>query len=72
MYVMIICDNTSAITIVKDPKYHSKAKHTKSKYHYIRDMLKKQEVIMKKVPSKDSLVNPFMKALGILVFNNHV
>ena len=35
-------------------------------------MLKKQEVIVKKVPPKDNLANPCMKALGVLVFNNHI
>ena len=33
--VMILCDNTLAIAIVKGPKYCSKAKHIEGKYHYI-------------------------------------
>ena len=37
--VMILCDNTSAIAIAKDPKCHSKEKHIEGKYHYIQDML---------------------------------
>ena len=35
-------------------------------------MLKKQEVIVENVPLKDNLVDPFTKALGVLVFHNHV
>ena len=62
---MILCDNTSAIAIAKDPKCHSKEKHIEGNYHYIRDMLKKQEVAMDRVPSKNNLADPFTKAIGV-------
>ena len=35
--VKIFCDNTAALAVAKDPKYHGKTKHIKKRYHYIRD-----------------------------------
>lgn len=58
-----MCDNTSAIAITKDPKCRLKAKYIEGKYHCIRDMLKKQEVLIKRVSSKYDLANPFTKCL---------
>ena len=33
----IYCDNTSAISLSKNPIEHSKEKHIPIKYHYLRD-----------------------------------
>ena len=35
----IFCDNTVALVVAKDPKYHGKTKHIKKIYHYIRDAI---------------------------------
>lgn len=34
---IIYCDNTSAISLSKNPVQHSKSKHIPIKYHYLRD-----------------------------------
>lgn len=52
--LVIISDNTIAIT--KDMKCHSKAKHIEGKYYYIRDMLKRQEVWIERVSTKQNLL----------------
>jgi len=45
--VTIYYDNTVAIAVAKDPKYHGKTKHIKMKYHYIREAIIEQDVILK-------------------------
>ena len=35
----IFCDNTAALAMTKDLKYHRKTKHIKKRYHYIRDAI---------------------------------
>lgn len=52
--LVIISDNTIAIT--KDMKCHSKAKHIEGKYYYVSDMLKKQEVWIERVSTKQNLL----------------
>ena len=32
-HVTIFCDNTTALVMAKDPKYHEKTKHIKKRYH---------------------------------------
>lgn len=45
---IIFCDNSSAISITRDPNCHSKAMNIVGKYHYIRDMIMKHEVCVKR------------------------
>lgn len=52
--LVIMSDNTIAIT--KDMKCHSKAKHIEGKYYYVSDMLKKQEVWIERVSTKQNLL----------------
>ena len=40
---IIYCDNTSAISLSKNPVQHSKAKHSPIKYHYLRDQVANQK-----------------------------
>lgn len=70
--VVIMHDNTSAITITKDLKCHSKTKHIEWKYYYVRDMLKRHDVWIERVSSKDNIAYPFTKFLVINIFCNHV
>ena len=37
----VYCHDTSAINLSKNPTQHSKAKHIKIRYHFIRDYLQK-------------------------------
>lgn len=70
--VQLLCDNNSAISISRDPKCHSKAKHIEGRFHYIRDMIAKHQVKVDRVSSADNLADPFTKALSLNVFKNHV
>ena len=45
--VTIFCDNTAALAVAKDPKYHGKTKHIKKIYHYIRDAITDKDVVLK-------------------------
>lgn len=56
-----MCDNTSTIATTKDLKCHSKANHIEEKYYYVRDKLKRQEVWIQRVSTKDNVADPFTK-----------
>lgn len=70
--IMIFCDNSSAISIIRDPKCHSNAKHIAGKYYYIKEMIRKHEVCVEKVAFKNNLAYPFTKCLPVSVFSCHV
>eukprot|EP00253_Pinus_taeda_P007410 PITA_07410 len=61
--ISILCDNTSAISISKNPVMHSKTKHIPIKYHFLREQLLEQKVKLEYVPSKEQVADIFTKPL---------
>eukprot|EP00253_Pinus_taeda_P029057 PITA_29057 len=59
----IFCDNTSAISVSKNPIMHSKTKHIPIKYHFLREQVLEQKVKLEYVPSKDQVAVILTKPL---------
>lgn len=43
----IYCDNKPAIVLTKNSMFHSRSKHIDIKYHYIQDLVKDKEIMVK-------------------------
>ena len=56
----------------KELRNHEKGKHVKQKYHLIRDIVQRGDVIVTKIVTKDNLTDPFTKALPSKVFDCHL
>eukprot|EP00253_Pinus_taeda_P010139 PITA_10139 len=61
--ISILCDNTSAINISKNPFMHSKTKHIPIKYQFLREQVLEQKVKLEYVPSKEQVVDILTKPL---------
>eukprot|EP00253_Pinus_taeda_P014154 PITA_14154 len=61
--ISILCDNTSAISISKNPVMHLKTKHIPIKYHFLREQVLEQKVKLEYVPSKEQVANILTKPL---------
>ena len=61
--IVINCDNTSAISISKNPIVHSKTKHIPIKYHFLRDQVSQKVVILEYINTKEHIANIFTKPL---------
>ena len=61
--IPIMCDNTSAISISKNPIMHSKTKHIPIKYHFLREQALEHKVKLEYVPSKEQVADIFTKPL---------
>eukprot|EP00253_Pinus_taeda_P010132 PITA_10132 len=61
--ISILCDNTSAISISKNPVMHSKTKHIPIKYHFLREQVIEQKVKLEYVPSKEQVADILTKPL---------
>ncbi|CAM8956844.1 unnamed protein product [Rhodiola kirilowii] len=61
--VPIFCDNTSAISIAKNPVQHGKSKHIEIKHHFLRDCVKKELVTINFCRSEDQVADIFTKSL---------
>jgi hypothetical protein len=54
-------DNTSAISVSKNPVFHSKTKHIPIKYHFLREQVTNTVVSLHYIPSKDQIADFFTK-----------
>ena len=50
--------------MAKDPKYHEKTKHIKKRYHYIRDVITKKDVVLKHISTSNLVADPFTKLIA--------
>jgi hypothetical protein len=64
-HVPLQCDSTSAISVAKNPVLHSKTKHLKVRYHFLRD-----NVALIHVPTHDQLADIFTKPLDQATFTH--
>ena len=63
-------DNQSCIYLSKNPGDFAKSKHIDSRYHFVREQVEKQTVVLKKIGTKDNLADVFTKPLDNKQFYN--
>ena len=62
--IQIHCDNTSAISVSKNPVFHSNTKHIPIKYHFLRENVTNQIVQVHYIPTIEQIVDIFTKPLA--------
>jgi hypothetical protein len=67
-HVPLQCDSTSAISVAKNPVLHSKTKHIKVRYHFLRENVEKGKIALIHVPTHDQLADIFTKPLDQTTF----
>ena len=60
----ILCDNTSAISLSKNPIQHFRTKYIEIRYHFIRDHVQKGDICLDFVSTENQLADIFTKPLG--------
>jgi hypothetical protein len=66
--VPLLCDSTSAISIVKNPVLHSKTKHIDVRYHFLRDHQEKGDIELCHVDTQNQLADILTKPLDQATF----
>jgi hypothetical protein len=61
--ILIFCDNTSAISISKNPVMHSKMKHIPIKFHFLREQVTEKNIKVEYVGTKEQIADIFTKPL---------
>ena len=64
----ILCDNTSAINIAKNPVHHTRTKHIDIRHHFLRDHVEKGNITLVHCRTEDQLADIFTKALNWVSF----
>ena len=70
--VTVHCDSMTALAYAKDSKYHDRTKHIDIRYHYIRDMVAHNEVVLKHISTSLMIVDPLIKPIRRDAFQAHV
>ncbi|CAN1272233.1 Retrovirus-related Pol polyprotein from transposon TNT 1-94 [Linum perenne] len=61
--IPLLCDNTSAINMSKNPVQHSRTKHIEIKYHFLHDLVQNKIIDIQFVSTNDQLADLFTKPL---------
>jgi hypothetical protein len=62
--IPIHCDNTSAISVSKNPVFHSKTNHIPIKYNFLREQVTNQIVQIHYIPTTEQIADIFTKPLA--------
>eukprot|EP00253_Pinus_taeda_P028593 PITA_28593 len=60
----LMIDNTSAINLAKNPKFHDRTKHINTKYHLIRYHVEAKTIHLHHCSTNEKIADIFTKALG--------
>jgi hypothetical protein len=58
------CDNTSDISVSKNPFIHSKMNHIPIKYHFLKEKVTNRAVQLNYIPSTEQIADMFTKPLS--------
>jgi hypothetical protein len=61
--VPLMCDNTNAISIAKNPVFHKRMKHLEVRHHFLRDPVEKRDIEMRYIDTERQLTDIFTKPL---------
>ena len=61
--IIIYCDNTSAISLSKNPVMHSRTKHIPLKYHFLHEQVAEQNIVLEYISTKEQIADIFTKPL---------
>ena len=70
--ITLYCDNSGAVANSREPRSHKRGKHIERKYHLIREIVNRGDVIVTKIPTLDNLADPFTKTLSEKLFFKHI
>ena len=61
-------DNQGTIALSNNDVHHRRTKHIDIRYHFIREVVAKKEVVLRYLPTNDMVADIFTKALHTPVF----
>ena len=62
--IILLCDNNGTRAIAKGARSHQKSKHILKRFHLIREIIAREDVVVEIVPTIDNDADPLTKPLG--------
>lgn len=66
--VTILCDNSSSIKLSKNPVLHGRTKHIQVRFHFLRELVKEEEVNLVHCGTQDQIADIMTKPLKLETF----
>ena len=67
----IFCDNTGAIALAKESKFHKRTKHIKIRFNSIHDQVKEGDIEICKIHTDLNVADPLTKPLSRAKHDHH-
>jgi hypothetical protein len=65
----ISCESQSTIFLANNHAYHSKTKHIDVQYHFVRDMLESNTMLLEKVDMLENILDSLTKSVSVVKFS---
>ncbi|KAG8475448.1 hypothetical protein CXB51_032200 [Gossypium anomalum] len=66
----VFCDSQSAIFLTKDQMFHERTKHIDVRYHFVRDIIARGDIVVSKINTHENLADMMTKSLPITKFEH--
>jgi hypothetical protein len=61
--IRIMCDNQSAIALIKNPVHHQRSKHIEVRYYFVRERQEAGDIDIQYIPTDQQLADCLTKPL---------
>ena len=68
--VNLQADNEEAISLTESPEFHHKTKHIEVRWHWIREKVEKNEIVISYISTKALLADRLTKVFGPKIFKD--
>ncbi|KAG8498939.1 hypothetical protein CXB51_005359 [Gossypium anomalum] len=62
---IVFCDSQSAIFLTKDQMFHERTKHIDVRYHFVRDIIARGDIVVSKISTHENPADMMTKSLPI-------
>ena len=67
--VSLYVDNSSAIALMKNPVFHGRSKHIDVKFHFIRECVEREQIVVKKIHTLEQKADALTKPMPAVKFS---
>ena len=67
----IFCDNTGAIALAKESRFHKRTNHNKRRFNSIREKVKEGDIEICKIHTDLNVADPLTKPLSRAIHDQH-
>lgn len=68
----ILCDNNAARELTEKETHQQRTKHIAIRYHFVREAVRRKELVVKRIDGKDNPADLFTKPLPPITFKKHI